>query len=176
MGFSPSGRAGEMKLGTTLNSPARSEAKLATVIPPPVADPELRNETLSVAVVPGAPGAGQPAKGQKLIASMAWTEVKPLLARGEIILVDARDAVSFEAGHIPGAVSLPLVGVADKMADFSAKHPKTKPVVTYCGSVGCPMAHLLAVALTEQHGYTDVREMPGGYAEWRVTGEKEGGK
>ena len=45
---------------------------------------------------------------------MSWAEVKPLLAKGEITLVDARDTVAYAAGHIPGA----LHGVPIAVKDF----------------------------------------------------------
>jgi rhodanese-related sulfurtransferase len=128
-------------------------------------DPDLQNETTTAVIVasgPPAPGAPQ------LPASMAWAEVKPLLARGEIVLVDARDAVAYDAGHIPGAVSLPLRSLAENAAAFAAQHPKTRPLVIYCGSIGCPLAQVLARQLRADYGYTDVREMPGGYVEWRT--------
>ena len=152
--FSSSRRPDELKLGTTL--------KL---------DAALRNETVTAALVRTGPVAGP----QRLIVSMAWVEVKPLLAAGEIVLVDARDAAAFEADRIPGAVSLPLRMFDEKIAEFSQQYPKTRPVVTYCGSIGCPLGHVLAVRLSAEQGYTDVREMPGGYVEWRAA-EAKGGR
>jgi rhodanese-related sulfurtransferase len=140
--------------------------------PPPVAqalsatpDPDLQNETISAAIFTSGPGS---AGAEQMPAVMAWAEVKPLLARGEIVLVDARDSVAFDAGHIPGAVSLPLRTLAENAAAFAAKHPKTKTLVTYCGSIGCPLSHVLARQLRSDYGYADVREMPGGYVEWRT--------
>lgn len=151
-------------LGVRATDPATAPAP-----PSPVADPALHNETMTAAIV----GTGQPPETKKLIVSMAWAEVKALLAKGEIILVDGRDAVAFEAGHIPGAVSLPLKALSEKIGEFSQQYPKTKPLVTYCGSVGCPIAHIMAAALSEDYGFTDVREMPGGYVEWRTTEAKD---
>ncbi len=88
-------------------------------------DPALQNETLTAAILTGGPA----------------------LARGEIVLVDGRDDAAFEAGHIPGAVSLPLRSLSEMAAAFSTKYAKAKPLVTYCGSVGCPIAHVLAEQL-----------------------------
>ncbi len=136
-------------------------------------DPALQNETLTAAILTGGPAMGPASGAQKLTVSMAWAEVKPLLARGEIVLVDGRDDAAFEAGHIPGAVSLPLRSLSEKAAEFSTKYAQAKPLVTYCGSVGCPIAHVLAEQLRNDYGYTDVREMPGGYVEWRTAEAKE---
>lgn len=130
-------------------------------VAPVIPDPALRNETITATLVP----TGEVPEAAKLIAGLSWAEVKPLLAAGKIVLVDAREAAAFETDHIPGAVSLPLRELDEKLAAFVAKVPKTQPVVTFCGNIGCPLAHVLAVRLSTEHGYTDVREMPGGYVE-----------
>jgi rhodanese-related sulfurtransferase len=137
-------------------------------LPTGAPDPALRNETLTAVILPDDPAAVRPVVGQKLPATMAWAEVKPLLAKGEIVLVDARDTLAYEAGHIPGAVSLPVDAFNEKIAAFTASIPKTRPLVFYCASIRCRLAHEAAVLLSGQFGYTDVREMPCGYAEWMV--------
>jgi rhodanese-related sulfurtransferase len=96
-----------------------------------------------------------------------WPEVKALLAQHRIVLVDARRAAAYEAGHIPGAVSLPFPELERRIAEFSRQHAPTQPLVIYCESLDCPDAHAEAAALAAQYGYGNVREMPGGYAEWR---------
>jgi rhodanese-related sulfurtransferase len=141
------------------------DSPVAAHAPSATPDPDLQNETISAAIFTSGPGS---AGAEQMPAVMAWAEVKPLLARGEIVLVDARDSVAFDAGHIPGAVSLPLRMLAENAAAFAAKHPKTKTLVTYCGSIGCPLSHVLARQLRTEYGYADVREMPGGYVEWRT--------
>ena len=99
---------------------------------------------------------------------MSWAEVKPLLARSEITLLDGRATAAYEAGHIPGAISLPLAMLTETGAKFTGQYPKNKPLVIYCASIRCLVSHAEAVALIEQYGYLDVREMPGGFAEWRI--------
>ncbi len=131
-------------------------------------EPALHNETLAALILPDDPAAVRPAMGQKLPATMAWAEVKPLLAKGEIVLVDVRDTFAYEAGHIPGAISLPVDAFNERIAGFTASIPKGKPLVFYCASIRCRLAHEAAVLLGGQFGYTDVREMPSGYAEWMV--------
>jgi rhodanese-related sulfurtransferase len=134
--------------------------------PASVPDPALRNETMSAALILHAVGAGQPSADKKLPDTLPWPAVKPLLDQGQLTLVDARDTVSFDAGHIPGAVSLPASQLQDKIGEFTARYPKTRPLVIYCSNIHCGMAHAAAVVLAEEQGYENVREMPGGYAEW----------
>lgn len=54
---------------------------------------------------------------------------KKLLASDGVIVLDVRDEASYGAGHIPGAISVPLHTVADRAAEL--KKAK-KPIVTYC--------------------------------------------
>lgn len=56
-------------------------------------------------------------------------EFKTLLAARKVTVVDVRDAGAFAAGHIPGALSIPLDSV-EQAAERLRK--LGKPVVTYC--------------------------------------------
>ena len=97
---------------------------------------------------------------------VAWREVAPLVETGALALVDAGTAGQFKDGHIPGAISLPLQELPGRIRAFQAAVPAARPVVVYCADPSCPAAHAEAVALAGTYGYRDVREMPGGYAEW----------
>jgi hypothetical protein len=48
--------------------------------------------------------------------------------RGEVTVIDVRDANSYATGHIPGAIHIPLASVEAQLASI----PKGKPIVTYC--------------------------------------------
>ena len=95
-------------------------------------------------------------------------EVQQLMTEGGL-LVDARSAELFEAAHIEGAVSLPLVDLDDHMADFIRRIDKDRVIVTYCSGFGCPDSFDLGMQLVEA-GYSDVRVFEGGYPEWRDAG------
>lgn len=47
---------------------------------------------------------------------------------GDVTIVDVRDADSFLASHIPGALHIPLARVEGEVPYL----PKAKPIVTYC--------------------------------------------
>jgi len=47
---------------------------------------------------------------------------------GDVTIVDVRDADSFVASHIPGALHIPLARVEGEVPYL----PKAKPIVTYC--------------------------------------------
>jgi rhodanese-related sulfurtransferase len=56
-------------------------------------------------------------------------EFKKLINEHNVVVVDVRDAASFNAGHIPGALSIPLDQVAAHVEELKAEK---KPIVTYC--------------------------------------------
>lgn len=58
-----------------------------------------------------------------------WEEFKPLYDAKKVVVVDVRDAASFQAGHIPGARSVPLDDVEKRAAELKKLQ---KPIVTYC--------------------------------------------
>jgi len=83
------------------------------------------------------------------------------LAKGSII--DVRYTGDYHRGHIKGAVSLPFYRL-DKI-DL----PKDRPIVTYCSGIGCSLS-MDATAKLTQMGYTNVRYLLGGIAEWELKG------
>ncbi|MGE5360186.1 MAG: rhodanese-like domain-containing protein [Bacteroidales bacterium] len=56
-------------------------------------------------------------------------EFKALLAHGNVLVLDVRDADSYKAGHLPGAVLLPLAEIGQHIAELKAEK---RPIVTYC--------------------------------------------
>jgi rhodanese-related sulfurtransferase len=151
----------------------RGTAADTPVAPVAAPDPDLRNETLTAAIVPGGADGISAEPPHQAVAALKWGEVKALLAKHEALLVDGRDSLAYEAGHIPGAISLPLRTVTEKIGELTAKYPKNTALVIYCASPQCAIAHQEARLLAEQYGYTNVREMPGGYAEWLAAESKE---
>jgi len=99
--------------------------------------------------------------------TLTWPETRKLLAEQKILLVDARAAVYFATEHIPGAVSLPADSAPAALLAFAEKYPRDQAIVIYCGSAQCPLANKLAGILKDQLTFTNLREMPGGFVEYR---------
>jgi rhodanese-related sulfurtransferase len=66
---------------------------------------------------------------------------------GEVVVIDVRPAEEYAAGHIPGAVSIPLAELADRLDAL----PTDRQIVAYCRGAYCVMAHDAVRALTA-HG------------------------
>lgn len=95
----------------------------------------------------------------------------------DMIIIDTMPADSFAKGRIPGAVNaeLPKTVMTDvtdaQKASFIKLlgQDKSKPIVVYCGFVGCARSHLGAVIALEQ-GFTNVYRVPGGIIAWQEAG------
>jgi rhodanese-related sulfurtransferase len=96
-----------------------------------------------------------------------WAQTSPILAAGKCVLVDARPAGAYEAGHIPGAISLPQTSTDDEVRSFLEKHGTNSHVVVYCSSTSCSLSFKLASRLVNDFKYQNVEFMTGGYMEWQ---------
>lgn len=88
-----------------------------------------------------------------------------LLARakqGEVVVLDVRPAEEYAAGHIPGALSIPVEELAERIAEL----PDDIEVVAYCRGAYCVLAYD-AVRLLHARGRKAVR-LTDGMLEWRL--------
>ena len=98
--------------------------------------------------------------------------VRQRLAAGDgRVVVDVREPDEWDAGHLPGALSMPR-GVLER--DVERAFPDLDaPLVLYCGG-GYRSA--LATRSLGQMGYTNVQSMDGGWRAWTEAGyPTEGG-
>lgn len=58
-----------------------------------------------------------------------WPAFKKLYDSRAAVIVDVRERVSFEAGHIPGARSIPLEEIESHAAELKKLN---KPILLYC--------------------------------------------
>jgi len=90
-----------------------------------------------------------------------------LLARvrtGEVTVLDVRPREEFAAGHLPGAINVPLSELEARLGDFSPD----QVVVAYCRGPYCVLSYD-AVAQLRQHGI-QARRLEDGYPEWKIAG------
>ncbi len=91
-------------------------------------------------------------------------ELRERLQNGEVILLDVRPRVEYEAGHLPGALSMPLEELAERLGEL----PRDLPVVAYCRGPYCVFADD-ALALLSEQGW-QVARLEEGVVEWQQAG------
>lgn len=92
------------------------------------------------------------------------TELKRRLRNGSATVIDVRPRAEFEAGHIPGAISMPV----DELPRLSRKLPKARDIIAYCRGPYC-LYSMDAVMLLRRRGFA-ARRAEEGLPEWRATG------
>ena len=85
-------------------------------------------------------------------------------ASGDVLVLDVRPAEEFAAGHIPGAVSVPL----DELEAALSRLPRRARIVAYCRGPYCVLAPQAVQRL--RAGGFDARRLEDGMPEWRLAG------
>ncbi|MDR3622813.1 MAG: metalloregulator ArsR/SmtB family transcription factor [Paludisphaera borealis] len=83
---------------------------------------------------------------------------------GDVIVLDVRPRLEYEAGHIRGARSVPFDELADRLREL----PPNVEIVAYCRGPYCVFADE-AVAALRAKGYRALR-LSEGYPDWRQRG------
>lgn len=91
-------------------------------------------------------------------------ELLASVADGTALVLDVRPTQEYEAGHLPGAVSIPLEELAERLAEI----PADTEVVAYCRGRYCTLSHD-AVRLLRAHG-RNAALLEEGLLEWRSDG------
>ncbi len=88
-----------------------------------------------------------------------------LLARvrdGLVTVLDVRPPEEFAAGHVPGAINIPIKELPKRLREFKRK----QEIVAYCRGSYCLLA-FEAVAQLRAKGF-NARRLEGGFPEWRI--------
>jgi rhodanese-related sulfurtransferase/DNA-binding transcriptional ArsR family regulator len=83
---------------------------------------------------------------------------------GTVLVLDVRPPEEYRAGHIPGAVSMPVDELERRLAEL----PRGKEIVAYCRGPYCLMAYDAVAAL--RAGGRRARRLVEGFPEWRAAG------
>jgi rhodanese-related sulfurtransferase len=96
------------------------------------------------------------------VEAISRDELLKRLRASDVVLVDVRPAEEFDAGHIHGAVSIPVDELDERLAEL----PPDREIVAYCRGAFCAYAHE-AVRTLRGRGRS-ARRLEGGWPEWQL--------
>jgi rhodanese-related sulfurtransferase len=95
-------------------------------------------------------------------------ELKTLMDQKAVLVLDVRDAQSFEKGRIPGAINIDYTQVLKQSARLAGEQ---RTIVAYCACANEMTAARAAVDLAAG-GIPGAKALKGGWDEWVARGEK----
>ena len=84
--------------------------------------------------------------------------------QGLVTVIDVRPQEEFVAGHLPGAINIPLSELERQLGAL----PQDREVVAYCRGSYCVLS-FEAVAALRERGYA-ARRLEEGFPEWKAAG------
>jgi len=100
-------------------------------------------------------------KAMKIISKdELWSRVQS----NDVVVIDVRPVEEFNSGHIPGAISIPLVELKDRLNEI----PSDREIVAYCRGPYCVLSPE-AIKLLRDEGYKAFR-LEEGLPEWKEAG------
>lgn len=97
-------------------------------------------------------------------AAVGMRELLERIRSGDVIVLDARPANEYAAGHIAGAISIPIEELQQRLGTL----PRDKEYVAYCRGPYCVYADRAVELLTKNR--RRARRLMEGFPEWRAAG------
>ena len=91
-------------------------------------------------------------------------ELLSRVKQGLVTIIDVRPASEYDAGHVPGAINMPLDKLNDQLGDFDSD----REIVAYCRGPHCVLA-FDAVEKLRKQGLKASR-LEDGFPEWKIAG------
>jgi ArsR family transcriptional regulator len=102
--------------------------------------------------------------GRDDLEPVTLSELRKLVRDGDVTVIDVRPREEYDAGHIPGAVSIPLTELQRRLREL----PKRREVIAYCRGPYCVFS-VEAVTMLRDRGYR-ARRSEDGLPAWRDAG------
>jgi rhodanese-related sulfurtransferase len=112
--------------------------------------------------------AGKETQAIRNVPRITIDELKTLMDRNAVLIIDVRDPESFAKGRIPGAVNVDYTQVLEEGGRFTGDK---RTIVTYCACANEMTAARAAVDLAAK-GVPGAKALKGGWDEWVQRGEK----
>lgn len=103
-------------------------------------------------------------KCRERLEEVTAAELKKRMKDGTAIVIDVRPRTEYDAGHIPGAISIPVQELEKHLASL----PRRKEIVAYCRGPYCVQSDT-AVELLAKRGFK-AKRLEFGMPEWRDMG------
>ena len=102
--------------------------------------------------------------GRRALEAVPADELLARAKKGLVTVLDVRPPEEYDAGHVRGAVNVPM----SRLEGYLAKLPKKLEIVAYCRGPYCLMS-FEAVAMLRKRGWKASR-LEGGFPEWKAAG------
>ncbi len=90
-------------------------------------------------------------------------EAQAAVAQGTL-LVDVREPHEWNAGHMPGAILIPMGQIVNRLSEL----PRDRDIIFTCRSGN--RSGTIKDMLIDEHGYTRVHNLLGGILAWQALG------
>jgi hydroxyacylglutathione hydrolase len=97
------------------------------------------------------------------VPQMTVQELAARLPAGDVAVIDVRGRGEWDDGHLPGVENVPVGYLTDRLAELE----RARPLVVQCQG-GARSA--IAASLLQAHGFANVVNLVGGFAEWAAHG------
>ena len=108
-------------------------------------------------------------KRQAQIPEISLSEAHDLYSQKKVLFVDARDPLSFDEGHIAGALNIYPDEAALSAAKLKTDNYRGVLIITYCDGPQCPLSKETAYELLRQ-GVPEAKVLVNGWSLWLKAG------
>lgn len=102
--------------------------------------------------------------GRDELEPVSMKELRRRMRDGDVTVIDVRPEEEYRAGHIPGALAIPVAHLKRRLPEI----PKNRDVVAYCRGPYCVYS-VEAISILRKHGYR-ARRASEGLPDWRASG------
>ena len=100
---------------------------------------------------------------------ISFEEACSLYRQGNAVFLDARDPLSFQEGHIAGALNIPPGEAEDYREEVMTLANAGFEIIAYCDGVDCPLSPELTRTL-QRFGIPSVKVLVDGWRRWLEAG------
>ena len=120
---------------------------------------------------PNATSSIQQAHLANFIPKLTERQIRKMLNNTDTVFIDARLVDDFKAGHLEGAINVPVDANDVQRREALAEIDKDTRIVVYCQSAGCKFAEKVAIELISD-GFSNVSIFKGDWDKWTAKKDK----